>query len=126
MYKCFSYILSKCQCGLREGFSTQHCLLVMTGKWRKCLDKGCISRAILTGLSKAFDCILHDFLIAKLAVNGFEYQSLQIMDSFLSNRQQRIKINNVFSRYSKIIYEVPQAQVYMLCYVMYSLFKVDA
>ena len=113
MYKRFNHILSQCQYGLREGFNTQHCLLVMTGKWRKCLNKGGISRAILTGLSKVFDCILHDFLIAKLAVYGFEYQSLQIMESFLSNRQQRIKINNAFSRYSEIIYEVPQAQVYI-------------
>ena len=40
MYKYFNHILSKWQCGFRKGFSTQHCLLVMTEKWRKCLDKG--------------------------------------------------------------------------------------
>ena len=80
----------------------------MTEKWRKCLDKEEISGAILTDLSKAFDCILHDLLIAKLAAYGFDYQSLRIMESFLSNRQQRTKINNAFSRYSEIIYGVPQ------------------
>ena len=83
----------------------------MTEKWRKCLDKGGVSEAILTDLSKAFDCILHDLLIAKLAAYGFDYQSLGIMGSFLSNRQQRTKINNAFSRYSEIIYGVPQGSI---------------
>ena len=69
------------------------------------------SGAILTDLSKAFDCILHDILIAKLAAYGFDYQSLRIMESFLSNRQQRTKINNAFSRYSEIIYGVPQGSI---------------
>ena len=82
-----------------------------TEKWRKCLDKGGISGAILTDLSKAFDNILHDLLIAKLAAYGFDYQSLRIMESFLSNRQQRTKINNAFSRYSEIVYGVPQGSI---------------
>ena len=111
MYKYFNHILSKWQYGFRKGFSTQHCLLAMTEKWRKCLDKGGISGAILTDLSKAFDCILQDLLMAKLAAYGFDYQSLRIMESFLSNRQQRTKINNAFSRYSEIIYGVPQGSV---------------
>ena len=104
-------MLSKWQSGFRKGFSTQHCLLVMTEKLRKCLDKGGISGAILTDLSKAFDCILHDLLVAKHAAYGFDYQSLRIMESFLSNRQQRTKINNAFSRYSEIIYAVPQGSI---------------
>ena len=55
------------ECGLRKGFSTQHCLLVMTEKWRKCLDKGDINGAILTDLSKDLcDYILRNLLIAKL------------------------------------------------------------
>ena len=111
MYKYFNHILSKWQCGFRKGFSTQHCLLVVTEKWRKCLHKGGISGAILADLSKASDCILHDLLIAKLAAYGFDYQSLRIMESFLSNRQQRTKINNAFSRYSKTRYGVPQYSI---------------
>ena len=83
----------------------------MTKTWRKCLEKGGISGAILTDLSKAFDCTLHDLLIAKLAAYGFDYQSLRIMESFLSNRQQKTKINNAFSCYSEIIYGVPQGSI---------------
>ena len=102
MYKYFNHILSKWQCEFRKGSSTQHYLLVMTEKWRKYLDKVDISGTILTDLSKTFDFILHDLLIAKLAAYGFDYQPPRIMESFLSNRQQRTKINNAFSSYSKM------------------------
>ena len=67
MYKYLNHILSKWQRRFGKGFTTQHCLLVMTEKWRKCLDKGGISGATLTDLSKAFDFILNDLSIAKLA-----------------------------------------------------------
>ena len=83
----------------------------MTENWRKCLNKGGISGAILTDLSKAFDCILHDILIAKLAAYGFNYQSLRITGSFIPNREQRTKISNAFSRYSEIVYGVPQGSI---------------
>ena len=39
MYKYFNHILSKWQCRFRKDFSTQHCLLVMTEMWWKCLDE---------------------------------------------------------------------------------------
>ena len=87
MYAYLNKILSKWQCGFRQGYSTQHCLLIMTEKWRQCLDKGGISGALLTDLSKAFDCLLHDLLIAKLAAYGFDYDSLVFIQSYLSERQ---------------------------------------
>ena len=61
MYVYLNKILSKWQCGFRQGYSTQHCLLIMTEKWRQCLDKGGrggwggVSGALLTEFSKAFD-----------------------------------------------------------------------
>ena len=62
-------------------------------------------------INRSLKSILHDLLIAKLAVYGFDYQSLRIMESFLSNRQQRTKINNTFIRYREIIYGVPQGSI---------------
>ena len=73
MYTTFNHIISKWQCQFHTGFSTQHCLLVMTEKWRKCLDKGGINKAILTDLSKTFDCTLLNLLIAQLATYDFDY-----------------------------------------------------
>ena len=91
--------------------SIQHCLLIMTEKWCQCLDKGRISGAYLTDLSKALDCLLHDLLIAKLAAYGFEYNSLVFIQSYLSERQQRTKVNNASSTYSDTLYGVPQGSI---------------
>ena len=83
----------------------------MTEKWRQCLDKGGISGALLTDLSKAFDCLLHDLLIARLAAYGFDYDALVFIQSYLSERQQRTKVNNAYSTYSDILYGVPQGSI---------------
>ena len=40
MYAYLNKILSKWQCDFRQGYSTEHCFLIMTEKWRQCLDKG--------------------------------------------------------------------------------------
>ena len=81
IYEYLNKILSKWQCSFRQGYSTRHCLLVMVEKWRQCLDNGGVSGTLLTDLSKAFDCILHDLLIAKFAAYGFNYNSLQMLQS---------------------------------------------
>ena len=58
-------ILSKFQCGFRKGFSAQYCLLVMIEKMRMSIDKKMFSGVLLTtDLSKAFDGLVHDLLIA--------------------------------------------------------------
>ena len=111
MYAYLNKILSKWQCGFRQGYSTQHCLLIMTEKWRQCLDKGGISGALLTDLSKAFDCLLHDLLIAKLAAYGFDYDSLVFIKTYLSERQQRTKVSNAYSTYFDILHGVPQGSI---------------
>ena len=81
----------------------------MSERWRKYLDKRGINGAISADLSKAFDCILHD--LAKIYIYAFE-QSLRIIESFLYNREHRVKSNNVFSRYSEIIYGIPQGSIF--------------
>ena len=63
----FSDLLSKYQCGFRQGFENQNCLLSMIEKLRKIRDKKGIFAAVLTDLSKAYDCVSHNLLIAKLS-----------------------------------------------------------
>ena len=84
-------------CGFRKGMSAQNCLLFMVEKWRKCLDKSGNAGVLLTDLSKAFDCIWHDLLIAKLHAYGFESCSLKLVYSYLTDRFQRVRINASFS-----------------------------
>ena len=79
--------LSPFLCGYRKGYNTQYALLAMIEKWKKSLDgKGGFAGAILMDLSKAFDTINHELLIAKLDAYGFGESALETMHSYLSNR----------------------------------------
>ena len=52
---------------------------------------------ILTDLSKAFDCLKHDLLIAKLNAYGFNYNALAFINSYFTGRKQQTKIGTVVS-----------------------------
>ena len=47
-----------------------------------------------TGLSKAFDCLSHELLIAKVDAYGFDKNALKLVNSYLTHRKQRVKIND--------------------------------
>ena len=57
----------------------------MFGKRKEVLDSGGSSSALLVDLSNAFDCIVHDLLLAKLSECGFDYNLLRLVDSFVSD-----------------------------------------
>ena len=103
--------LSPYLCGFRKGFSTQYSLMAMVEKWKKALDKNERAAALLTDLSKAFDCLNHELMIAKLAAYGFSRSALTLINSYLKNRYQRTKVNNVFSQWSSIMSGVPQGSI---------------
>ena len=67
--------------------------------------------ALLTDLSKAFDCLPHDLLIAKLHAYGLDIKLLKLMFSYLTNRKQRVKINGTYSAWSEILFGVPQGSI---------------
>ena len=89
--------LSKQLTGFRKKHSTQQCLSCMLEIWKKVLDKGGYICAIFMVLSKAFDTLNHDLLIAKLGAYGFETDALRHMKSYLTNRKQRVRVNKTFS-----------------------------
>ena len=108
MSRFFDDIFSRYQYGFRKGFSTQQCLLALLEKWKRSIDRGKVFGALLTDLSKAFDCLNHDLLIAKLNAYGFSLPALRLFHEYLSNRKQRTKINNSYSTWMEIIFGVPQ------------------
>ena len=85
--------------------------MVMLEKWKKALDKKKVAGALLTDLSKAFDCLHHDLLIAKLEAYGFGHSSLILIYNYLSGRKQRTKINNVYSEWNELETGVPQGSI---------------
>ena len=78
----FDDIFSKYQYGFRKGFSTQQCLLALLEKWKRSIDRGKVFGALVTDLSKAFDCLNHDLLIAKLKAYGFNLPALRLIHDY--------------------------------------------
>ena len=72
--------------GYRKAHGPQPCVLSMIEMWRKALDEGKVAGAILTDLSKAFDCISHDLLIAKLGAYGFDKPALMFVYDYLKKQ----------------------------------------
>ena len=68
----FDNKLSKFQCCFRKGYETQHCLILMLEIWKGATDNNKAFGALLTDFSKAFDCLCHDLLIAKLHAYGLD------------------------------------------------------
>ena len=98
-------------CGFRKKHSTQHALLKLIKELQSCLDKSEYAGMVLMDLSKAYDCIPHDLLIAKLAAYGLDLSSLNVIYSYLCDRKQRVKIGSTFSAFLKVIIGVPQGSI---------------
>ena len=97
--------------GFRNGYNTQHVLLNVLQKCKASLDNKELAGAILMDLSKAFDCINHDLLIAKLAAYGLGWDALTLITNYLSERKQRVKINSSYSSWRDVTIGVPQGSV---------------
>ena len=95
----------------RKSHVTQNSLVVMLEKWKRVLDKGeCVS-ALFMYLTKTFDTISHDLLIAKLKAYGFSKEALKLMKSYLKNRKQKVQINDKFSSERDVIAGVTQGSI---------------
>ena len=108
----FNDVLSKFQCRFRKGFGCQNCLLYMVETIRKtCANQG-VFAAVMADLSKAFDCISHELLMAKINAYGFDKTSLKVIISYLKNRTQTTKVGSSFRELLHIlIYRVPQGSI---------------
>ena len=111
MSEYFESFLSKYQYGFRKGFSTQQCLLSMLEKWKYAIDNRKMFGALLTNLSKVFNCRSHDLLIARLNTYGLSLAALGLVQNDLSNCKQRIKINSDFSSWEELLFGVPQESI---------------
>ena len=65
--------------------------------WFPALDKNSVVGTVIMDLSKAFDLIPHDLLLAKLSAYGISTHSLNLLKSYLTNRRQRVRVEDVTS-----------------------------
>ena len=62
----------------------------MLEKWKRGIDNEAYVSALFMGLSKAFDAINHELMLAKLKAYGFSTNALNFMHSYLKNRKQKV------------------------------------
>ena len=99
---------SKFQRGFRNGYSTQQCLIALIEKWKSAVDKGKSFGALLTDLSKVFDRLLCELLIAKLHAYGFSLAVLRLVPNY---RKKGTKINESYSSWEEILFGVLQGSI---------------
>ena len=86
-------------------------MITLIEKWKKSVDNGGAFGALFTDPFNTFDCFSHKLLIAKLDAYGFDKNALKLVNSYLSNRKQRVKINDKYSSLSEILFGVPQSSI---------------
>ena len=83
----------------------------MIEKLKMIRDKKGVFAAVMTDLSKAFDCISHELLIAKLNAYGLKGKPLKFLFAYLNIRKQTTKVGSTFSDFLNIIFGVPQGSI---------------
>jgi len=101
-------MLSPMLSAYRDKYSCVNVLLRCTEEWKMALDNNEVVGCILMDLSKAFDLIPHDLLIAKLSAYGFSLNACALIKDYLSSRRQRVKIGNHTSDWLDVKSGVPQ------------------
>ena len=104
----FKTIFHDMLCAYRKLYGCDHILIKIVDKWKWALDNDEFVGTVLMDLSKAFDCIPHGLLICKLKAYGVSEKSCIFLSTYLSNRYQRVKINNNRSFWEPIKKGIPQ------------------
>ena len=96
----------------KNSFGSNHVLIRLIEDWKKSVDNNNnIVGVVIIDLSKAFDCIPHDLLIAKTRAYRFSIDFLVFMYSYLKRRKQDVKMNNIESLLKVLVTGVPQGSI---------------
>ena len=99
------------QSGFRQNHSCHTALINLVDSWLSNINNNEFTGVLFVDFAKAFDVIDHDLLVRKLAVYGLSDNTLQLISSFLSNRQQAVAVNATVSELFPVKYGVPQGSV---------------
>ena len=83
----------------------------MLEKWKSSIDRGKIFGTLPTNLSKAFNCLNKNPLIAKLSAYGFSLPALRLIHDNLLNSKQRTRINNSYGTWTEFVLGVSQGWI---------------
>ena len=103
--------LNSSLCGFQKANSSQHALFKLLQAWQKEFDKSGFVKTILMDLSKVYDSLLHDLLVAKFEAYGIDKNGLNLIHNCLTNRKQRMKISSSNSEWYDIVRRVPQGSI---------------
>ena len=104
-------IISPNQFGFRKNHSTELAISEIHNKLLKNMDESKFTCSVFLDLAKAFDSVDHQILLQKLEKYGIRGNALQLMTSYLSDRQHYVKLNNTTSRCRVLEIGVPQGSV---------------
>ena len=96
----------------------------MIEKFEKSLERGGEYATLLMDLTKIFDCLPHDLIIAKLYAYRIDKASLRLVHSYLTDRYERVKINISYSLWSLIKHGMPRGSI--LGPIIFNIFLCDA
>ena len=105
------YVLNQRQFGFRHKHSTTHALIEVIEGITMALDNNDIAMGVYLDLKKAFDTVNHEILLAKLYNYGIRGNTHQWLKSYLTNRQQFVKVNGTVSQCKYVNTGVPQGSV---------------
>ena len=94
--------MSELKSAYRCGYSTNHVYVRLIEYWRHTLDNNFFIGAVLMDLSKAFDCIPHDLVIAKLHGHVLDFDTVTFLHNYLKHRKESVEINNISSFFRTI------------------------
>ena len=110
-YFCNKKLLYSSQYGFRSGHSTELAAAEMVDRIISNFDNRKYYLSVYMDLSKAFDCIDYGILLTKLKHYGFSEHSLKLIENYLSDRYQFVKIRDVESSLLPINIGVPQGSI---------------
>jgi len=104
-------IITEHQSGFRKHYSCETAIQTVIDEWKLIVSEGKMVGVIFMDLKRAFETIDRERLLEKMYQYGIRGMALEWFKSYLNNRKQQVRFNNIWSRLLKTEYGVPQGSV---------------